>query len=331
MRRTLLFDSGCALCTGVAHTIEREAGGWLVARSLHDPDIRALLDRTRPGWVWEPVLLEEEGDAARLFTGTALRARMVAGLGPRRALRVARLVHRATRRHQVDASRRTFLKRAGAMMTGIALGARFGLPAMAASGSDTFDNATYDTADLAVSHPDVARLRASATVHTASQHFGAPDWNRVRRFTSKRTGRTGFAIVYRPASGLHTVLSLGDPAKGEDTRHFISQLAVVHKTKKEATFAYHTADARLLGSITADKGGKVIRSHANAPSVGAALPGNFSCLLNCFLANWGAAVRFCGYFLFGCIFAPGPENPACDAFVACMLIEETICLIVCCC
>ena len=50
MERYLLFDSGCTLCTGLAHDIERESGGQLIARSLREAEIKALLDQTRPGW-----------------------------------------------------------------------------------------------------------------------------------------------------------------------------------------------------------------------------------------------------------------------------------------
>ncbi len=95
MERFLLFDSGCSLCSGLARDIERESGGRLVARSLREPEMKALLDRARPGWHWEPTLLEVEVDRVRAFTGLAMRTQLVNGLGLRRAWRLAQLVQRA--------------------------------------------------------------------------------------------------------------------------------------------------------------------------------------------------------------------------------------------
>lgn len=54
--------------------------------------MRELLDKARPGWTWEPTLVEVDGERVRVFTGVKLRSRLVVGLGPRRALRVAQLV-----------------------------------------------------------------------------------------------------------------------------------------------------------------------------------------------------------------------------------------------
>lgn len=121
MPRYLLFDSGCASCTRLAQAIEREAGGWVRARSLRDAEIQALLGRARPGWTWEPTLLEVAGERVRVWTGFALRVRLVLGLGITRAWRIARLVHRMSlgltrkgrRRFPQDdvaASRRSFLR-----------------------------------------------------------------------------------------------------------------------------------------------------------------------------------------------------------------------------
>ncbi|WP_448601219.1 hypothetical protein [Thermoflexus hugenholtzii] len=45
--------------------------------SPRDPEVQALLDRARPGWQWAPMLLEVEGEQVRVFTGLAMRARLV--------------------------------------------------------------------------------------------------------------------------------------------------------------------------------------------------------------------------------------------------------------
>lgn len=96
VERYLLFDSGCGRCTKLAYEIEQESEGWLAARSLRDPAIRVLLEQARPDWRWQPTLLEIENGKVRVATGIALTAKIVKGLGVRRAMRVAKLVQQAT-------------------------------------------------------------------------------------------------------------------------------------------------------------------------------------------------------------------------------------------
>jgi len=104
MKRYLLFDSDCVLCTGLAEEVEGETGGWLQARSLDDPQIQALL---QSDWPWEPALLEVEGESVRRYAGFALRRRLLTGLGPRKAWRVAQIVSRAA---TADPARRQVLR-----------------------------------------------------------------------------------------------------------------------------------------------------------------------------------------------------------------------------
>jgi hypothetical protein len=92
--RWLLYDAGCSICAALAREVEALSGGRLRVRSLREPEIQALLDRARPGWQWEPMLVEIEGEQVRVFAGLSLRARLVQVLGPVRALRVAQAVAR---------------------------------------------------------------------------------------------------------------------------------------------------------------------------------------------------------------------------------------------
>ncbi len=114
MERFLLFDSGCSLCTELAHAIENETDGRLKARSLREPEVKALLDRARPGWRWEPTLLEVEGDRVRAFTGLTMRARLLTRLGLKRTWRIAKLVRQTdVPLISVGLGRRQFLKLLG--------------------------------------------------------------------------------------------------------------------------------------------------------------------------------------------------------------------------
>jgi hypothetical protein len=71
--------------------VETLSGGRLGVRSLREPKVQALLDRARPGWQWEPMLVEVEGERVRVLAGLSLRARLVQVLGPAQALRVTQL------------------------------------------------------------------------------------------------------------------------------------------------------------------------------------------------------------------------------------------------
>jgi hypothetical protein len=91
----LLFDSACSACSARAREVERLTEGLLVARILHESGVQAWLNQARPGWHWEPVLLEVDRELPRAFTGLGMTFRLVRILGVLRAGRVARLVQRA--------------------------------------------------------------------------------------------------------------------------------------------------------------------------------------------------------------------------------------------
>lgn len=92
-KRYLLFDSGCSECTEIAHSVEQETEGWLTMRSLHEPEVQELLSQARPDWKWEPTLLEIDEGKTLVFTGLAMKTRMLMGLGPRRLARLGKITH----------------------------------------------------------------------------------------------------------------------------------------------------------------------------------------------------------------------------------------------
>jgi methylamine dehydrogenase accessory protein MauD len=95
MQRFILYDSGCAQCDDLAAKIEKESGGALVGMSLYAREAKQWLDRARPGWKFEPTLLEVDGDTAQAFTGMGMRAHMLTFLNPVQLLKIARVVHQA--------------------------------------------------------------------------------------------------------------------------------------------------------------------------------------------------------------------------------------------
>ncbi|GBC78604.1 hypothetical protein HRbin08_02100 [bacterium HR08] len=117
--RYLLYDSGCSVCAALAREVEALSAGRLGVRSLREPEVQAMLNRAKPGWRWEPMLLEIEGERIRVFTGLAMRMRLLQLLGPARALRVAQAVARfGGPVLGVDWGRRDFLRRALGALAG---------------------------------------------------------------------------------------------------------------------------------------------------------------------------------------------------------------------
>jgi hypothetical protein len=91
--RYLVFDFCCSTSAEIAAVVE-EAGGRLSVCSLNDPQAQRSLSEVRPGWKWEPTLLEVAGERTLAFTGLSMKTRMLMWLGPWRTARVARIVRR---------------------------------------------------------------------------------------------------------------------------------------------------------------------------------------------------------------------------------------------
>lgn len=121
MKRYLLFDSGCALCTAMAQQMAQTAGEWLHVRSLRDPEMQALVARSRSAWEYRPTLVEVEGETVRVYRGLGLILRLLRGLGWRRIWPIGEMMlyYNAT---SVDGSRRRFLKQFGSFLAVVALG-----------------------------------------------------------------------------------------------------------------------------------------------------------------------------------------------------------------
>lgn len=139
MKRYLLFDSDCSTCSKIARAIEHEVAGQLIARSLRDPEIQALLNQANPEWQWEPILVEVSDDKVRAYTGLAIGVRLVLTLGPRQALRLMKIANRfgvlPTDIGPADPGRRRFLRQLGSAFA--AIGLLLGWPNSQLFGKDT--------------------------------------------------------------------------------------------------------------------------------------------------------------------------------------------------
>ena len=116
MKRFLLFDSNCGICSNIASEIERELDGWLQTKSLHDPSIQEYLNSSHPDWEWEPMLMLQRKDQSRqLLTGLSMRLFLAFRLSPSKTMRVVQLVSKLEQRAPLSDDqgynpRRIFLK-----------------------------------------------------------------------------------------------------------------------------------------------------------------------------------------------------------------------------
>lgn len=124
MKRILLYDSGCSTCSQLADRVLEVTGEWLGICSLRDNQARLILNRTKPNWKWEPTLLEIQDEDVRVFTGISMGFYIAWNLGPVKALRLAKLVGKATKlswSENLVSSRRDFLKQIKYSLAGIGM------------------------------------------------------------------------------------------------------------------------------------------------------------------------------------------------------------------
>lgn len=95
MQHYILYDSGCAQCDDLAAKLEKESGGALLGMSLYAREAKQWLDKARPGWKFEPTLVQVDSDRVNAYTGIAMRAHMLTFLNPLQLLKVARVVQQA--------------------------------------------------------------------------------------------------------------------------------------------------------------------------------------------------------------------------------------------
>ena len=183
MERYLLFDSGCSLCTSMAHQVEDASDGKLTARSLRGPEVQAVLDEVRPGWRWESMLLEVDGERRRVYAGVGMRLRLVQVLGPRRVWRLARIVQQAA---IFQPGRRGVLRLAGGLLAGLVLGGLMPGSVKAGDGPET-GSTTH------VYLPSVQRSPFVADIYHREAEQAVQLW--LSRTNSSSCGES---IIYRP-------------------------------------------------------------------------------------------------------------------------------------
>lgn len=127
MNHYLLYDAACSRCAALAVEIETASAGRLGIRNLRDEAVVTLLDAHAPNRTWEPMVLEVNGDKVRVYSGLAMRAKLVMILGFANAWRVARKVQAAEGPvWGTSINRYAVLKRMSGVLAGLAVIPVFG-------------------------------------------------------------------------------------------------------------------------------------------------------------------------------------------------------------
>lgn len=127
--------------------------------------MQALLQRATSKWQWKPTLLEVNDDRVRVFTGFRMGLRLVTGLGPRRAWRVARLAWEAgallsMMKPPMNSGRRTFLHATAVAAAGVFI------PRSSGSGQSSGDDTTVIDLPPAAARPYLEAATSSSQYHT---------------------------------------------------------------------------------------------------------------------------------------------------------------------
>jgi hypothetical protein len=89
---TLAVDAQCPRCTRAGRAIKLASAGEIELVSLHDPDLRTILDRERPGWRFRPTLVTYGADRVQVRTGLGMGFALTRTIGLRQTLGVLRLL-----------------------------------------------------------------------------------------------------------------------------------------------------------------------------------------------------------------------------------------------
>jgi hypothetical protein len=200
MQYTLLFDGNCTACSPVAEAVVRVGLSGLVARSLQDAEIRALLTKAKLEVPAKPALLCHDGRRVSMMTGFRMRAELIRLLGVRRGHHIIRLATMEARARASRAAPRALLSRRqvlGAAATGAA-GLALGATSAAAASTEAAElNVT--PADAA----DVKRVLSDATVQQAIATYGPVSTGSVLEI--RDGGQRAFALPHQGSSTITLV------------------------------------------------------------------------------------------------------------------------------
>jgi hypothetical protein len=258
MQRYLLFDADCSSCRTLAQGIAREGQGWLEIRSLRELEIQALLTQTHSAWKWEPTFLEVDSSDVRIYTGPMLRLKLLVGLGPRRAWRIAQLAYQSsTLSEPLRTSRRGLFKQTGLAIGGLSVVLGIGRLTPQVYAHDNTRCLPPEIVAETPNHQVIEQLQASPPAQVAKRHFGNLDWNTTLRVFNKECQTTVFLVPFEPAADdltSFTVLAMDETLQVH--RSFIARIPPSDPETDTLEFQWFTPEGTLFG-VTRDDQGEV--------------------------------------------------------------------------
>lgn len=273
MKRYLLFDAGCAACTALARSVERESQGWLEARSLREPEVQAYVQQTARSMRWEPTLLEVTDQGVQIFTGWALQRKLLFRLGLRRTARILLLVE-SQPSGEFHPQRRQFFRWSGTALGTMALGLAWRQGSHKFTAPSSEKELAYQVTTLSAGEGKQL-FEGHPLVQLSRQHFGEVDWNRMNHFLHRESGDTFFEIPLVSDSGTTSWLGLKDAAT---TKGMVLQMHTSAQT--DLTYDLFLPDGQLAASFTLNHGQVEQQVIPTAPAIN----------LNCVYACLGVAV-----------------------------------------
>ncbi len=253
----LAFDSKCSVCSRLAKDIEAASEHRLTARSLHEPEIRAIMDRAVPLRKWEPALLDTSDDFPRVYTGLSMRTQMLRVLGPWRAFQVARLVRAGG--IGINGSRRGVLGRAGKGAVALALltMVRRPLTALAAASEDNpsvgpvAKSLGVTSYTIVASQPGqiVVAFTMSDSSRSGQLQIVAVDLQHGRRVTlqlSRPDG--GLWQEWNTETGVVTLVG----KSGAEAKFTLGPRGRIYDAQAQAVLQANDPDVRLVAAIATD-------------------------------------------------------------------------------
>lgn len=291
MQYTLLFDSHCAACSGVAALASEVADDAFSVRSLHDPIVDAQISDAGLALPGEPCLLVEDAEHKFfVLTGMRMRMRLLRLLGPSKASSIMRLIgaeagaRTARARDMRRDAGRSALSRRGLM--GVLGAGTFGvITGLAARPAGAIAGSTPALGMTPASAVALKRLKATKVVQQAFATFGAVS-NADMQECRAADGVTFFALQHRDTGSFTFVDATGG---AEPFAFSMSAL----DSGSEAGLRYCSPDGTTLG-IQVLKGDTLTIAPAPQP---AGLSQRQLCWLACM--SWHASIN-CANACFNC-------------------------------
>jgi hypothetical protein len=268
------------------------------------------------------MLVEIEGERARVFAGLAMRMRLLQILGPVRALRMAQAVARMGGPVLgVDWGRRDFLRRAGGALLGLLTLQGPGAPLRSGTAGPPIPSQSRPPSRRRVQRGEPiyeALFRRAQTQFRPERWNAEPDWNEVWLYTFEQ----GSALVTSLSTSGPSHRFLTAPARGEEILTlYVAEIEWRGGSTTSARMRLYDLRGKMLLDIELENG----RARRQAPVQSSKAPGHAKDVARpkqdvC--CNW-LALNFCidGVTIgcVGCCFA----NPA--LFAACLATGTAAC------